>query len=299
MLEVRRSREVFSASGRGPLVRVRPSPAPARKAATPTTGASRIAAERGGLLTTARVGATTVKAAPVPVPARLGRSRRSLSGRRRSRARPRRRPTPVAGSGVSAISYKTPSVNPAREALGQPTPLGFPSRRHPRERAARGPFLDFLVAHASATGGGMRLDRPVRRATLRWHRARAVPGTCASCLRSRCWGGLVFGAAGYAASSRRGGTTAAAPPGESAPIATAGPANVASAPEAPAAVIEHPVPNPSASPASPVATGRSTPPVRAIRAPRVAPKRLDRARTRLHSARPLRFVTTCTSTRRA
>ena len=30
---------------------------------------------------------------------------------------------------VSAVSYKTPSVNPAREALGQPTPLGFPSRR--------------------------------------------------------------------------------------------------------------------------------------------------------------------------
>lgn len=29
-----------------------------------------VAAERGGLLTTARVGATTVKAAPVPAPAR-------------------------------------------------------------------------------------------------------------------------------------------------------------------------------------------------------------------------------------
>ena len=82
---------------------------------------------------------------------------------------------------------------------------------------------------------------------------------------------LVLGAAGYAASSRRAGTTAAAPPGQSAPMATAGPASVASASEAPGAGVDHPSANPSASPAGPVATGRSTPPVRAVRAPRIAP----------------------------
>ena len=32
---------------------------------------------------------------------------------------------PVCGSSASAISHKTPSVNPARAALGQPNPLSF------------------------------------------------------------------------------------------------------------------------------------------------------------------------------
>ena len=36
--------------------------------------------------------------------------------------------TPVAGSSASAISHKTPSVNPARAALGQSNPQSFPSR---------------------------------------------------------------------------------------------------------------------------------------------------------------------------
>jgi len=36
--------------------------------------------------------------------------------------------TPVGGSSASAISHKTPSVNPARAALGQVNPRSFPSR---------------------------------------------------------------------------------------------------------------------------------------------------------------------------
>ncbi len=42
--------------------------------------------------------------------------------------------TPVGGSSASAISHRTPSVNPARAALGQPNPLSFPSRRYPRRQ---------------------------------------------------------------------------------------------------------------------------------------------------------------------
>ena len=39
------------------------------------------------------------------------------------------RSTPVGGSSASATSHKTPSVNPARAALGQPNPLSFARRR--------------------------------------------------------------------------------------------------------------------------------------------------------------------------